>query len=161
MVHRKSEYRLNYKWLPSNVCRDGRLTSADYRIQRRRSDFSHHSWGWQLDRCDCEEDDECDRYLPLPPNRQKHNQLIEQWRKGEMTRYRFRDNELNTALAAEQETTRLPQTTAAGVHFPLTSTSPVAAVDISSKRPELTRIEKYDTYQPTTYNGSSISFFSP
>ncbi|GAB6020653.1 hypothetical protein CHUAL_003323 [Chamberlinius hualienensis] len=84
MVHKKSEYRLRYKWLPDNVKKEILQTSAvnlDYRVQRRQRDLWHHPWEWNAvdDPCECDEPDEGDEFLPLPPLRQKHNMLVDDW----------------------------------------------------------------------------------
>lgn len=91
MVHRKSEYRLNYKWLPSELCRDIRLSTADFRVERKKSDLAHF-WSWDINgveadggKCECEDEDEAEKYLPVPRMKQKHDHLLEQYQKSQFT----------------------------------------------------------------------------
>lgn len=79
MVHKKSEYRLSYKWIPSEFCKQAWESGHSYRLQRRQYDLSHMPLPWESHGCDCDGIDADDDLLPVPKTRMKHNILNEVW----------------------------------------------------------------------------------
>ncbi|XP_022257031.1 uncharacterized protein LOC106472790 isoform X2 [Limulus polyphemus] len=76
MIHKKSEHRLTYRWLPSETSYQIWKENWKYRTSRRQREFQHEPFEWNEESCDCDEFEESNS--PLPPSRLqlKHLQLL-------------------------------------------------------------------------------------
>lgn len=85
MVHRKSEYRLQYNFLPEDIRKKIWSDNATLRDSRKLSNQAHHYWEYQLtdDNCVCDGEDEDDSGPP-PPHKLKHRTLLARY--GERSR---------------------------------------------------------------------------
>lgn len=81
MVHRKSEYRLQYHFLPENIRKQIWEDNVNLRSCRKVVNQAHHYWEYQItdaDGCDCDGEDEYDPGPP-PPHKLKHKTLLERY----------------------------------------------------------------------------------
>ncbi|XP_063221917.1 uncharacterized protein LOC134530725 [Bacillus rossius redtenbacheri] len=81
MVHKKSEYRLQFHLLANDLRKQIWLDNLKFRESCRLTNQSHHYWSYQVteDPCECDtlavaEDEE--DVAPLPPHRLKHKFLL-------------------------------------------------------------------------------------
>lgn len=84
MVHKKSEYRLQYNLLPKELRKQIWQDNITLRLSRRSSNQAHHYWEFQVcdDECDCDDSESEDEDEgPQPPNRLKHKSLLAQYGK--------------------------------------------------------------------------------
>ncbi|XP_046658801.1 uncharacterized protein LOC124353044 isoform X1 [Homalodisca vitripennis] len=82
MLHKKSEYRIQYSKLNKDLRRQIWQDNIALRKSRLLSNQATHYWQYQLrdDVCDCEPDEEEFDEGPVPPHKQKHNNLRELYR---------------------------------------------------------------------------------
>lgn len=78
MVLRKSEYRKNFKWIPTEKRRDLWLENARYRSDRRLREFGHVGWETEDEDPGDSESEECG--LPPSKTRQLRLRLADQRR---------------------------------------------------------------------------------
>ncbi|XP_075223425.1 uncharacterized protein LOC142325486 isoform X2 [Lycorma delicatula] len=81
MVHRKSEYRLQYHFLPENIRKQIWEDNVNLRSCRKLVNQAHHYWEYQItdtDQCDCDGEEEEDPGPP-PPHKLKHKTLLAQY----------------------------------------------------------------------------------
>ncbi|XP_039284344.1 centriole, cilia and spindle-associated protein isoform X1 [Nilaparvata lugens] len=77
MVHKKSEYRLQYHLIPEDIRKKIWTDNVTLRDSRKLSNQADHYWEYQLtdDNCVCDGEDEVDSGPP-PPHKLKHKTLL-------------------------------------------------------------------------------------
>ncbi|XP_067012387.2 uncharacterized protein [Anabrus simplex] len=78
MVHKKSEYRLQFHLLPKELRKQIWQDNVKFREGRRSVNQADHYWSYQLtdEKCDCDNDDDEDDGAVLPPHKLKHKALL-------------------------------------------------------------------------------------
>lgn len=84
MVHKKSEYRLQYHLLPKELRKQIWQDNISLRLSRKSLNQAHHYWEFQVcdDECDCDDNEsEGEDEGPQPPHRLKHKSLLARYGK--------------------------------------------------------------------------------
>lgn len=82
MVHKKTEYRLQFHLLPNDLRKQIWQDNIQFRDSHRSLNQAHHYWSYQLtgEKCECDgKDEEDEDEAALPPHKLKHKILLAQY----------------------------------------------------------------------------------